>query len=465
MKPNIVFVTVDCWRGDHIGIASDAKAATPNLDALAKESHYFSDAYSCGGWTKVAMTSLFSSTFSSMFGFTKGKMSDQRPLLAEQLANSGYTTAGFSTNMVCGSKGGFDRGFQHFSDMKPSLAPKNLLPKRLTGRKRLNTNPLWHKVVGKLGVNTAPAYPSMAADELVDAGLDWLDQPQSKPYLLWLHFMDLHWPYRSSSRPVDSNESCEMWRDRYEWLRVKNSQGLYDPGDSRAERWRQLYAEETQTLDRSLGRLFERLRDREDWDSTAVCVTSDHAEEFYEHGSWAHSWNQLHAEGTHVPLIIKTPGQKTAVQHDQAASHLDVTPTILEIAKVTADEKMMGKSLFQETQTEKQSAPLYSEMHGHFKSHRYRLAIIFNGYRYIYDAELGQCCMYHLDVDPDCNQDIYSKDSDMGRTFDKLRLKHITQGAIDVFKGMQVIGEDEALYDLDDDPAVVERLRALGYMD
>jgi len=84
-QPNIVLLTIDCWRGDHLDLAPNSKAHTPNISNLAEQSHYFSNAYTCGGWTKIAMTSLFSSTYSSMHGFAQGKLSADRPNLAQEL--------------------------------------------------------------------------------------------------------------------------------------------------------------------------------------------------------------------------------------------------------------------------------------------------------------------------------------------------------------------------------------------
>lgn len=471
MPPNIILVTVDCWRGDHIGVADSPQVVTPHLDRLANQSHYFSDAYSCGGWTKIAMTALFSSTYASMFGFAQGKLSDDRPLLAEQLKEAGYTTAGFTTNPVCGGAQGFNRGFDYFHDLKPNGAVSKWSLAGLLRRSRLKNKPLAHRVLALMGLDSRPPYHSKTADQLVDAGLDWLamrdKQPEGEPYFLWLHFMDLHWPYRSSSREVDGHESCEMWRDRNIWQRVKKSRGQYYPGDKRADRWRRLYAEETASLDQSLGRFFDAARKRKDWNNTAVCVTSDHAEELYEHGTWAHSWNQLYAEGTHVPLIIKLPEQASSVRHDQVVSHLDVTPTLLELAGVKPSEKMMGNSLFSVDKEGKalEKIPVLLEMLGHRDSLRYRLAVRYLGYLYIYDGDNDQCLLFLLEKDPKCTNNLYQKGTEPSGVFDRLRLVHIAKGALDVLKGMTILGEDEMLYDLDDDPEVVERLRALGYID
>lgn len=451
-----MLITVDCWRGDHIGVADTPKTATPHLDALAQQSHYFSNAFTCGGWTKIAMTSLVSSTHASMHGFTQGKMNAERPNLAEELKENGYYTAGFTTNLVCGKSGGFERGFDLFDEPRPPL-PKGRQLNRNKKFERFASHPITGPILSKLAPSVLPFYPTVDADDLVSTAIDWLNEEREQPYFLWLHFMDLHWPYRSSSRTVDAQEYTQMWQDRTHWQKVKNAHGKYYPGDTRAERWKQLYAEETQTLDNALGRLFTSLNRRDDWHNTALCVTSDHAEELYENGTWAHSWNQLRKEGTHVPLLLKLPKQTKAVKETRTVSQLDIAPTLLAIAGADCPKKMLGEDLL----SPNEDAPVISEMLGHSGSHKYRLSIRHNGYHYLYDGDHNRCELYK----GSSTSNIYSLNCPTSKQFDSLRLRHVSEGALDMLKGDVVIGEDEISYDLDDDPAVIERLRALGYMD
>lgn len=460
MKPNIVLITVDCWRGDHIGLASNARAKTPNIDALATQSDYYSDAHSSGGWTKIAMTSLFSSTHSSMYGFTQGKLNPERPNLTAELHAQGYNTAGFTTNLVCGRSGGFEQGFNSFIEPR-AAASQGLRLNRRNKFQRLAAHPAAGPILSAFGSITKPFYPTTDADDLVAMSLEWLQAEHTKPYFLWLHFMDLHWPYRSSKRPIDGQEFTKMWHDRKHWQQVKESRGRYYPGDERAKRWQQLYAEETQTLDTALGRLFDALKARSDWQDTALCLTSDHGEEFYEHGTWAHSWNQLNKEGTHVPLILKSPKQTSGSKRSNTVSQLDIAPTLLAMAGVEVPSKMLGQNLLSAAKV----SPVMSEMHGHSDSHHYRLSIRHDNYHYIYDGDNGRCILYSLATSADSARNIYDKLCPISNRFDKMRLQHLTKGVLDMLKGQIIIGEDEISYDLDDDPAVIERLRALGYMD
>ena len=464
---NTILITIDCWRGDHLGLYNQGSVKTPNIDKLASEGTYFSNTYTCGGWTKIAMTSLFSSTRSSQYNLSTGPIEDARPLLAKSLQKAGYETAGMTTNLVCGTPHGFDKGFDFFEDVRPQIKKKfHDYFLAIRGMTRLSKKKFFRKFMASIGLAFEPAYPTMDANELVDRAIEWLNQSHDRPYFLWLHFMDLHWPYKSSLRHKDFNEKDEMWVDRVQWIKVRNSKGVYRPGMNREERWHKLYREETEMLDTALGRLFDVLRQREDWENCDIIITGDHGEEFYEHGTWGHSWNQLHQEGSHVPLIIRFAGHNKQERIDTPISHIDIAPTILERSRTDIPDTMIGKSLYSQLSKQRFSNdPVLTEMHGHANSIGYRLSIVHNGYRYIYDGDRDACHLFALESDPNTIHNIYNKDDPVSRKFDALRLKHITTGILSRLKsGMPVVGED-MIYDIDADPKVVERLRALGYLD
>ena len=462
---NIIMLTVDCWRGDHVGVNGNSEVSTPNIDRMASQGMYFSDAHTSGGWTKIAMTSLFSSTRSSQYDMSVGRIHQDRPLLAKSLQDAGYETAGMTTNLVCGTPHGFDQGFDHFEDVRPSI--KTSLNDRLLairGMKRLSNKRLFRKFMASIGLAFEPVYPTIDAEELVDHAIEWLRKPHEGPYFLWLHFMDLHWPYKSSLRNRDFAEKDEMWVDRKEWTKLRKTRGHYRPDDQRVARWDKLYKEEVQMLDCALGRLFDNLRGRDDWHNSDLILTGDHGEEFYEHGTWGHSWNQLHGEGTHVPLIVRLSGQDKASEIGRPTGHIDIAPTILDRAGVSAPDEMLGESLCKPND-ELAERPVLVEMHGHGNSIGYRLAIIYQGYKYIYDGDHDACFIFDLKADPGAMSNIYKKGDTLSLQFDKMRLAHVSKNVLHHLKaGLPVIGED-TVYDLDADPKVVERLRALGYLD
>ena len=470
MKPNIVLITVDCWRGDHLSAIDPTHVETPCLDRLAQEGVLFTNAYTCGGWTRIAMTSLFSSTYPSMFDFCGQKFPGKRPVLADILKQHGYQTTGFTTNPVCGSSAGFAYGFDTFVELKPDMKLRGLekVQNVRVARSRLYQQN-GQKWLSRLGGVVFPKYPSTTAEMVVDQAIDWLRQPHHTPYFLWLHFMEPHWPYRLSQRDITPREASESWLDRRGWREMISRRGWFNPGEIRANRWKRLYAEEVQTLDREIGRFNQFLNQHEEDKNTLVVVTGDHGEEQQEHGSWAHSWNQLHHEGAHVPLIMRLPQEENKGRViNQAVSHIDLTPTMLDFAGIEQrSSKMVGNSLRPLLDGDKQDAvlPVYTEMMVHAGSYQYRLAIRHGSYTYIYDADTKKAFLYDLDTDPDEQYDIYSEQPEVARQFDTLRLAHIQKGLLAVHKNKTEPILLTMLNDEDDDPELLARLEALGYIE
>ncbi|MCK0127580.1 sulfatase [Erythrobacter sp. F6033] len=467
-RPNIVLLTVDCWRGDHIGLGGDDGPSTPNIDRFAQQGTWFSDAYTCGGWTKISMTALLSSTFSSEYNFAQGKIEEERPFLPEMLQKAGYQTIGITTNPVCGSMHGFDRGFDHFTDVRPEI--HSSFADRLfsiRGSRRLLRLPIFRRLLSRIGMHPNPPRPASSASDVIDLGLPWLQQKHDAPFFLWLHFMDLHWPYESKTRRKTRDEVEQVWRDRAQWAMQRRNRGKYFPGSERAERWKMLYRQEVEQMDSCFGRLFDALYDMDDWQNTHVVLTSDHGEELFEHGTWAHSWNQLHREGAHVPLIVRIAGNAKPREFTHPVSNLDIAPTIAELAQLPRVPKMRGKSLLDKIRASEcgTSDPVYVEMHGHRDSTIYRLAIINEGHKYIYDGDRDRCFLFDLAADPDERNNIYDRADACSRKFDRLRLAHVSKGVLNILKSDDAVVGEDILYDLDADPKVIERLRALGYLD
>jgi arylsulfatase A-like enzyme len=181
--------------------------------------------------------------------------------------------------------------------------------------------------------------------------------------------------------------------------------------------------------DAEIGRLMERLQSRPDWNRTILAITGDHGEEFYERGTWHHSWNQLHREGVHVPLIIRIPG----VGRQEIATpvgHLDVAPTILDFVDIPKPQAMRGMSLRPLIEGSDTSArTIVTEMFGHRGSCAYRLALRDEDWKYIYDLENPHDSkLYNLSCDPGELNNLRDTEPEMFRRFERMRLAHVVLG-------------------------------------
>jgi len=462
---NVVLVTIDCWRGDHLGATGCDPSPTPHLDRLAAAGTVFEQAITAGGWTRPAMMALFSSVFASRHqDGSLRRLSPDFPVLAEMLRENGYATAGYTANPVCGRSGGFERGFGTFVEPRSTDRFSNywLKFRKRRGFSRLThlvfTRPLVHRLLRR------PFLPEITASarQLTGEALAWLRQAPAQPFFLWLHYIDLHWPYRYSLRPLKPAEAAQAWRDRRIYRQVVKTRGRFDPGRETRQRWQTLYREELGAVDAQVGALFAELRASGRWENTLVAVTSDHGEEFFEHRTWAHSWNQLFDEGVHVPLILKIPGSPGGQHLPGQVSLLDVTPTILDLAGIVPPERMTGLSLrplIERRVPLSPRPPALTEMLGHRNSYRYRLAVRTETHRYIHDFEKPrENQLYDRGADPCEERNLYARADNLARTFDELRFAHVSS----LVPKMLEFPADDALAGLA--PEIAERLRELGYI-
>jgi len=303
-RPNIVLVTMESTRSDHVGCYGYEKATTPALDALAGEGVLFENAYSVTSWTLPSHASIFT----GLYPAAHGAISFDTPLdesnltLAESLAEAGYLTAGFISGPLLLPRYGLHQGFTVYdasSSEKNSGAAHEAV-----------TNDKMEKLLDRFLQEGLPA--------------------DGRPFFLFAYLWDPHYDY-IPPEPFDAMFVPEGA------VPVRMLRYAEDDAVNRSISASQLayvvsqYDGEIRWTDRLLGRLFERLRARGLWEDTAIIVTSDHGEEFFDHGGKGHK-NTLYEEVVHVPLVLKPPGRSEPPRHGRLVSLLDLFPTIRELA-------------------------------------------------------------------------------------------------------------------------------------
>ncbi len=159
---------------------------------------------------------------------------------------------------------------------------------------------------------------------------DWLDRKPDGPFFLFVGYMDPHDPY--FAHPYDGTAVARV--------------AMPHPSLSQAERLAGLYDAEIQYWDKHFGRLIASLKRRGLYDDTMIVVTSDHGEEFGEHGGFWHG-TTLYDEQVHVPLVVRMPGgELKGTTLTDWVRHVDLAPTILHNARVPAPEGMQGGNIF-----------------------------------------------------------------------------------------------------------------------
>lgn len=319
-SPNILLVVLDTLRADHLSAYGYERETTPNIDRLAKEGVLFEHAYSNSSWTVPSHASLF--TGQPVFKHQAdgdNPLDETYPTLAEELAKSGYRTAGFVANTYwAGRKSGFSRGFIHYQDYFSSAS--DMFSRTVYGRlAREYLLPI-------LGYNNVMGRKS--AEDVNGEFFRWLNDTNTQPFFAFLNYMDVHDPYIPPpgyktvfSNDTKSGELVNFVQNEFfinEELNAQEVKGAIDAYDSSL-----LY------LDSQIGALLDELENRGLAENTWIIIVSDHGESFGEKRLWGHG-NSLYLEVLHVPMIWWYPKKFTGDRRVTEAVGLNSLPATIQ---------------------------------------------------------------------------------------------------------------------------------------
>jgi arylsulfatase len=330
VKPDILFVTVDSLRSDHVSCCDpNSPVETPNVDSLASDGIAFPNAFAQGPFTTFSMPSLFTARYPSGLHYTShddgaivGVAIEDERTIVEALADAGYATAGFHSNPLLTDLFNFERGFDAFDADMPLGTSDVFKPALLLTKAR--------RLLRK--------HAYLPAEKLTDRSAAWAErQTGDDPFLLWAHYMDPHGPYQSK----DGFAYYEKFRAERLWQKA-----VHEPDtvtDAERERLVETYREEVRYTDRHVGRLVDRVRAASDR-PLVVVFTADHGDGFGAHDYFSHP-HELYDELLHVPLIVSAPSWPADETVEWSVELLDVAPTVLETADVDRPDTFEGRSL------------------------------------------------------------------------------------------------------------------------
>jgi arylsulfatase A-like enzyme len=299
--PNVLLVILDTVRASSLSVYGHERPTTPFLETLAREALRFERAISPAPWTLPSHASMFTGRSTHELSADWRRTLDaEYPTLAEYLRENGYATAGFVANLgYCGWESGLGRGFIRYEDNPVSFR------QAITESSLLNTvvDHRWFKTL----VGRDENFMRKSGDEVNRAFLDWLrGQPENRPFMAFLNYYDAHDPYQPPE-PFRSRLATGASRGRMSPLHRWNDDPFNPlPADSIIRQEREAYEGAIAYLDQKLAELVGELEHLGRLDETIVIITSDHGEEFGEHGVYDHG-NSLYIEGIHVPLLIRYP--------------------------------------------------------------------------------------------------------------------------------------------------------------
>jgi arylsulfatase A-like enzyme len=297
---NILLVTIDTLRADHLGAYGYGRPTSPNLDALANRSVVFEHAYAHAPSTRYSMPVILTGRYASQVAwdsacpFTGGcatrwppPLAQSNRTIAEILKDAGYYTAALLNYRFFERGGGYDQGFDLYDN----------------GRAHLHQGP------------SDPATHGSSSREQADVTIDFLRSHTEGKWFLWVHFYDPHYYYEVHPE-VPSFGSSEM--DRYDG--------------------------EIRFTDLHVGRILEALDELHLADHTIVVVTGDHGEGFGEHGpATQHHGYHLYNAQTQVPIIIHAPGIP-ARRALEPVGHVDLLPTLLNLVGAPGEPQLVGRT-------------------------------------------------------------------------------------------------------------------------
>ncbi|MBR9679031.1 MAG: sulfatase [Nanoarchaeota archaeon] len=355
-QPNIIFITLDTLRADHLGTYGYEKNTTPFIDEIANQSILFENAISTSSWTLPSHTSMFTGKYLSEHNVTLQNqyVSKNEILLHEILHDMGYATAGFIGGTYCKNKYGIAQGIEYYNDRISLFSGEHTFDK-LNLKRTINlilsifitnfeqTDNIILRQVYNFAIVSNKIFNTLLfsnaernSEQINNYLFKWLDNNKNEKFYLFINYFDVHEPYNLGKKYRDI-----FTDDEYDYSKNATIENIEKYVNIR----KTSYDAEIRYLDDNIQLLFNKLENLEILNNTLIILVSDHGEEFYDHSAFGHG-NTLYEEVIHVPLIIYYPQKIQPNRISERVSIVDLYPTILELLNQTYNkENINGKSL------------------------------------------------------------------------------------------------------------------------
>jgi arylsulfatase A-like enzyme len=357
-RPDVVLVSIDTLRADHLGVYGRSPSVTREMDRVAEEGVVFTRGLAASPWTNPSVASLLTGLPVTRHGaglplgsgltFMRSPLDERFTTLAERFAAAGYRTRAVVANGFLSSESGMAQGFGEFVNPFASAMIATIMRDLPLPRVLVNLVP-------------PQKWGDYRAQGVTDRAVRWLVDGDDTPLFLWVHYIDPHTPYQADPARLDLAGLGEMVHQTYPPVREDGTvvgeifastdlvrSGMLWLGPRDRQRLQEYYVREVQYTDTHVGRLFQALRTRSARRPVIAALTADHGEEFWDHGHFEHG-HDYYREVTWVPIIFWGPGIVPARRTESAIAGLvDVGPTLVELAglrAVTPESLDEGRSL------------------------------------------------------------------------------------------------------------------------
>ena len=430
-RPNILLISIDSLRADHLGAYGYDRPTSPNIDRLAAEGVLFSQATSTTSWTLPAHVSLLTGLYPQAHQVLRARerLADTVPTLAELMSQMGYTTAAFVSAPFLNSSYGMDRGFDVYDDYTIDYQ------------------------------DHAESHTGSTSGRIHAAIENWLRRRAETPFLLFAHYWDVHYDYTPPppyDRKFDPDYEGTLTSRGFESNPRISAQ--MDPRD--LTHLEALYDGEIAYTDLFIGKLLALLEELELTDETLIVLTSDHGDEFFEHGGKGH-FRTLFEEVLRVPLVVRFPdGRYASRRVDEVVSLVDVVPTLLDYIGSGAVPPMQGRSLMPLISGDTNSAPsTYASLKAG------RAALRTNDTKLIYSFNKGIAQFYDLVEDPAEQNDLAREEGGLDSPAAKEAIAALVSWLNSQRRYLRSLPRAPSEANRAIDQNLEQELRALGYLD
>jgi arylsulfatase A-like enzyme len=316
---NVVLVTIDTLRADHLGTYGYGRATSPRIDALARRGAIFEQAYTYWPKTRGSFVALMTGRRASQSGYSKTHppLLDHNATLASVLKEAGYDTVAAVDNANVAASLGYAKGFREYRET-------------------------WEEAALVTEMERTRA--------ITESGLQYLKSAsREKPFFLWLHYVNPHTPY-TPPPPFDTAFLDAAAAEGRSLPVVTSVHGGIPhqwavAGKDRLGYYVAQYDGEIATVDQQVGRVLDALAASAVKDTTLVVLTSDHGESLGEHDYYFDHGENVYDPSMRIPFVVAGPGTAAACRSDALVSTLDLMPTVLDAVKVSYPPDLAGQSL------------------------------------------------------------------------------------------------------------------------
>lgn len=450
---NVILITLDACRFDHMSFADYFRDTCPNLTKTAEEMSLFMNNYAVIPQSEPAIISILTGAYPHTHGIQNlGKnMSANGIMLQGILKNKGYKTACMSIEQ--NENDAVRKDFDEFNEIKWRIKSRlSREIKRIFNKKR------------EYG----------AAEIVTDNAMDWIRKNGKNNFFLYMHYMELHWPYAPPApydHIFDPDYKGNHHFNNLDNGKIKRGDNVFNNNLPEEERRHAIahYDGAILYMDIHLNRLIEFLKKENLLENSIIIIVGDHGEHLGEHNIYYNHIASVYQPSLRVPLLIKFPGSN-AVKINALTESIDIMPTVLDVLNIPVEGNIEGKSLIPLIKGEKEKIRDYAfaetgvslleqNRRWHFKGiegkwkmvtdGKYKLILIPHPENDIYE-------LYNLEDDPNETRNIIDEEKEIAQSL-KQKLSSWLQK-----KPME---NETKPFTQKEEEKVKERLRRLGYLD